>query len=108
MADSSKSSPAEAAAGPTTSKAQKADAMQSPNSAVLHSPVVFSHLRQPPAADPVNPSSHRQCQSAVLRGADPACSGHRAHSAGPGSLLYVPASHATHGPPSGPVKPRSH
>lgn len=34
--------------------------------------------------------------------------GHGAHSAAPLKFLNVPAPHATHGPPSGPRRPRAH
>lgn len=39
---------------------------------------------------------------------DDACAGHAVQLAAPLLFLKVPAAHATHGPPSGPVKPGLH
>ena len=36
------------------------------------------------------------------------CGGHVTHAAGPVTFLTLPASHKTHGPPSGPVLPALH
>ena len=55
-----------------------------------------------PAGD-VNPAGHDMQDDAPL--SEYVFAGHTSHAAGPDAFLNFPASHATHGPPFGPVYP---
>ncbi len=51
----------------------------------------------------VNPAGHAVHEDAAL--AENVFAGHTLHATGPETFLNVPAAHATHGPPFGPVNP---
>ena len=60
------------------------------------------------ASTPACPASHVQSVNALLPAAEVEDGGQAAQVAEPTADLCVPVSHATHGPPSGPVYPAGH
>ena len=67
------------------------------------------HAVHSPPSGPVYPAMHSQSVTLSLPAADVASDdGQAKHSALPAVSLYLPAGHAVHSPPSGPVYPASH
>ena len=71
---------------------------------LLFSPQQSADVVVPGSA--LNPAGHAVHEDAPLR--EYVLTRHTLHAAGPDTFLNVPAAHATHGPPFGPVYPGLH
>ena len=71
--------------------------------------LLSAHARQGPPSAPSYPVLHEQFVTSVAaRKGSKLFAGHVVHAAVPLVSLYLPGTHATHGPPKGPVYPMLH